>query len=239
MAVDATRATDVEVVDLATTTLRELNQRLHDLAGGRTGPRRWRVLNPSGAHAVACGLDADVEVEIEGHVGYYCAGMNKRATVRVHGHASTGLAENMMSGTVIVDGSVSQSAGATARGGLLVVRGDASSRCGISLKGADIVVRGSVGHMSAFMAQTGRLVVCGDAGDALGDSIYEARLYVRGEVAGLGADCVEKEVRDEHVAEVRELLALAGIDDVDPAAFRRYGSARRLYTFHVDNAGAY
>jgi glutamate synthase domain-containing protein 3 len=165
--------------------------------------------------------------------------MNKRATVRVHGNASTGLAENMMSGAVIVDGSVSQSAGATARGGLLVVRGDASSRCGISLKGADIVVRGSVGHMSAFMAQTGRLVVCGDAGEALGDSIYEARLYVRGEVAGLGADCVEKDVRDDHVAEVRDLLARAGIDDVDPAAFRRYGSARRLYTFHVDNAGAY
>ena len=70
------------------------------------------------------------------------------------------------------------------------------------MKGVDIVVHGSVGHMSAFMAQKGCLVVCGDAGDALGDSIYEARLYVRGEVAGLGADCVEKEMRDEHVAEL-------------------------------------
>jgi glutamate synthase domain-containing protein 3 len=239
MAVEAHRATDVEVVDLASTSLRELNQRLHDLAGGGPDPTRWRVLNPSGAHALACGLDADLEVEIEGHVGYYCAGMNKRATVRVHGNASTGLAENMMSGTVIVDGSVSQSAGATAHGGLLVVHGDASSRCGISLKGADIVVRGAVGHMGAFMAQTGCLVVCGDAGEALGDSIYEARLYVRGAVAGLGADCVEKEVREEHVAQVRDLLDRAGIDDVDPAEFRRYGSARRLYTFQVDNAGAY
>ena len=47
------------------------------------GPRRWRVVNPSGAHAVACGLDAELEVEIDGHVGYYCAGMNKHATVRV------------------------------------------------------------------------------------------------------------------------------------------------------------
>ena len=36
--------------------------------------------------------------------------------------------------------------------------------------------------------------------------------------------------------EVRDLLVQAGIDDVDPASFRRYGSARRLYTFHVDNA---
>src|SRR2546421_8098036 len=82
--------TAVEVVDLATTTLRELNQRLHDLAGGAPGPRHWRVLNPSGAHAIACGIDAEIEVEIEGHAGYYCAGMNKLATVRVHGNASTG-----------------------------------------------------------------------------------------------------------------------------------------------------
>jgi glutamate synthase domain-containing protein 3 len=142
----------------------------------------------------------------------------------------------MMSGLVVVDGSASQSAGATAHGGLLVIRGDASARCGISLKGADVVVRGSVGHMAAFMAQTGRIVVCGDAGDALGDSLYETRIYVAGEVAGLGADCIEKELRDEHREEVRELLGRAGIDDVDPASFRRYGSARRLYTFKIDNA---
>lgn len=228
-----------EVVDLATTPLRELNQRLHDLAGDGDGPRRWRVVNPNGAHAIACGLDAEVEVEIEGHAGYYCAGMNKHATVRVHGNAGTGLAENIMSGTVIVEGSASQSAGATGRGGLVVVHGDASARCGISMKGVDIVVRGSVGHLSAFMAQTGCLVVCGDAGDALGDSIYEARIYVAGTVAGLGADCVEKEMRPEHVEQVRDLLARAGIDDVDPASFRRYGSARQLYTFKVDNASAY
>jgi methylamine---glutamate N-methyltransferase subunit B len=228
----------VEVVDLAVTPLRELNQRLHDLA--RTGgkPHHWRIVNPNGAHAVAAGLDTCIEVEIEGHVGYYCAGMNKLATVHVHGNAGTGLAENMMSGLVVVDGNASQSAGATGRGGLLIVHGDAAARCGISMKGIDIVVRGSVGHMSAFMAQTGRLVVCGDAGDALGDSIYEARIYVRGEVAGLGADCVEKELRDVHRAELAELLGRADVD-ADPTDFRRFGSARRLYTFKVDNAAAY
>jgi glutamate synthase domain-containing protein 3 len=238
MAVPAVDTAELEVVDLESTSLRELNQRLHDLAAGAPGSRRFRILNPSGAHALACGLDAEIEVEVDGHVGYYCAGMNKLATVRVHGNASTGIAENMMSGRVVVDGNVSQSAGATGRGGLLVVRGDASSRCGISMKGIDIVVGGSVGHMSAFMAQRGNLVVCGDAGDALGDSIYEARLYVRGSVAGLGADCVEKEMRDEHVAQLAGLLEEAGID-ADPADFRRYGSARQLYNFKIDNAGAY
>jgi methylamine---glutamate N-methyltransferase subunit B len=231
----ATEATGIEVVDLATTPLRELNHGLHapDVAA------HWRVLNPNGAHAVACGLDAPIEVEIEGHVGYYCAGMNKLATVRVHGNAGTGVAENMMSGTVVVDGNTSQSAGATGRGGLLVIHGDASARCGISMKGVDIVVRGSIGHMGAFMAQRGRLVVCGDVGDALGDSIYESHLYVRGDVASLGADCVEKELRDNHFEELTQLLRAAGLDDVSPTDFRRYGSARNLYNFKVDHAAAY
>ena len=86
------------------------------------------------------------------------------------------------------------------------------------------------------MAQKGRLVVCGDAGDALGDSIYKARLYVRGEAAGLGADCVEKEMRDEHADELADLLERAGVEGADPSEFRRYGSARRLYNFEPDDA---
>ena len=85
-----------------------------------------------------------------------------------------------MSGTRHRGGRRQQYAGATGRGGLLVIKGNASSRCGISMKGIDIVVHGSIGHMSAFMAQSGNLVVLGDAGDALGDSLYEARLFVRG-----------------------------------------------------------
>jgi glutamate synthase domain-containing protein 3 len=230
---------DVEIVDLEQTSLRDLNQRLHDLDGTSPAPRQWRIVNPNGAHAVACGLDAPVEVEIVGHAGYYCAGMNKQATVRVHGNVSTGVAENIMSGSVIVEGTAGQSAGATGRGGLLVVHGDAGARCGISMKGVDIVVRGSIGHLSGFMAQRGRLVVCGDAGEALGDSIYETHVYVRGEVAGLGADCIEKELQPHHLAELGALLERAGFDDVDPAAFRRYGSERTLYNFKIDNAGAY
>ena len=226
--------TEVRSFDLRTASTRALNELLHDPSGGAI-----KVAHPDGAHALAAGLDGPWDVELDGHVGYYCAGMNQRASVTVRGSAGVGVAENMMSGTVVVEGNASGAAGATAHGGLLVVHGDAAARAGISLKGASIVVRGSVGHMSAFMAQSGTLLVCGDAGDALGDSLYEARLYVRGSVASLGADCVEKELGPEHVTEIAALLADAGIDDVAPGDFRRYGSARRLYNFHVDNAGSY
>ncbi|MBV8791354.1 MAG: protein glxC [Pseudolabrys sp.] len=214
--------------------LREVNQLLHDARHGD-----FLIRNPRGAHALACGLDGDLNVTIDGHVGYYCAGMNKRAHVTVIGNAGTGLAENMMSGIVHVNGDASQSAGATGCGGLLVIDGNASARCGIALRGLDVVVKGSVGHMSAFMAQAGRLVVLGDAGDGLGDSLYEAQLFVRGAVKSLGADCIEKELRGEHRAALRTLLEAAGVCDIDVAEFRRYGSARKLYHFHVDNAGQY
>ena len=94
--------------------------------------------------------------------------------------------------------------------------------------------------MSAFMAQAGTLIVLGDAGEALGDSLYEAKLFVRGKVASLGSDCIEKEMRDEHRALLSEKLHAAGLDgEIDVGEFRRYGSARKLYNFHVDNAGAY
>ena len=224
-------------VEINSEGVRELNQRLHALAAD-TNERRWLIREPMGAHAIAVGLDAPITVEIDGHVGFYCGGMNKQAEIIVRGHAGPGVAENMMSGLVRVMGNASQSAGATGHGGLLVIEGDASSRCGISMKGIDIVVGGSVGHMSAFMAQRGSLVVCGDAAEALGDSIYEARLYVRGKVDSLGADCIEKEMTDHHAEKLARLLERARIT-ADARQFRRYGSARKLYNFDIDNADAY
>ena len=229
----------MRTVDLSQTSLREFNATLHALRAD-TNETHWRVLNPRGQHALAAGLTVPVTVEIDGHAGYYCGGMNKEATIILNGNAGQGVAENMMSGMVHVKGDASQAAGATGCGGLLVVDGNASARCGISMKGIDIVVKGSVGHLSAFMGQGGNLVVLGDAGEALGDSIYEARLFVRGSVESLGADCIEKPMEEHHKAGLAKLLAAAGLNGaVDPGSFRRYGSARRLYHFHIDNVGSY
>lgn len=228
----------MRTIDLDATPLRELNQELHRQTDG-ANDTAWEVLNPRGKHAVAVGIDAPISVTIKGSVGYYCAGMNKKASVTVLGSAGPGVGENMMSGTIVIKGDASQYAGATGRGGLLVIEGNAASRCGISMKGIDIVVRGNIGHMSAFMAQSGHLVVLGDAGDALGDSIYEAKLFVRGSVKSLGADCIEKEMRPEHHEALRVLLDRAGISGVETAEFKRYGSARKLYNFNIDNADAY
>jgi glutamate synthase domain-containing protein 3 len=218
--------------DLSKETVRALNFFLHRRAADE-GVSQIRVHHPDGAHSIACGLDAELDVHIHGHVGYYVAGMNQHASITVHGNAGPGAAENMMSGRVHVKGFASTAAGASAHGGLLVVDGDASLRCGISLKGADIVIGGSVGSFSAFMAQAGRLVICGDAGDALGDSLYEAVIYVRGKVRSLGADARFEAMSDTDRAAVKSLLAAAGLAH-DPADFKRVASAKSLYHWHAD-----
>jgi methylamine---glutamate N-methyltransferase subunit B len=225
-------------LDLKIKKLRFINNALQNL-DFKKNERSFIIINPEGSHALCAGLNNEMEILIKGHVGYYCAGMNQKAHITIDGNVGTGVAENMMSGIVHVKGNASQSAGATAHGGLLIIDGDASSRCGISMKGIDIVVKGSVGHMSGFMAQSGTMVVCGDAGEALGDSLYETEIFVKGVVKSLGADCVEKKMEKNHLDKINDLLKKSGINNIKPSSFKRYGSARKLYNFNIDNVSSY
>ena len=222
-------------LDLKKLKLRNVNDKLQNL-DRKKNERDFTIINPEGNHAICAGLNNEMNVTIKGHVGYYCAGMNQKANITIEGNVGTGVAENMMSGKVHVKGNASQSAGATAHGGLLIIDGDASSRCGISMKGVDIVVKGSVGHMSGFMSQSGNLIVCGNAGEALGDSLYETNIYIRGKVKSLGADCIEKKMDKKHLNKLKKFLKDAEIKNFKAESFKRYGSARKLYNFKIDNS---
>jgi glutamate synthase domain-containing protein 3 len=220
------------IFDLAHTPLREVNRFLHQNTLEHNSGT-VRILNPDGAHNIAVGVDAPVNIEIVGHAGYYAAGMNQGANVTIFGNVGTGVAENMMSGRVQVKGFASVSAGASAQGGLLFVEGNAGLRCGISLKGGDIVVGGSVGSFAAFMAQAGRIVICGDAGDALGDSLYEAVIYVRGNIKSLGADAQIEPMTESDEQSITELLAQTNLA-FDPKEFKRVASAKQLYHWNAN-----
>ena len=224
-------------LDLAQISVRALNQFLHHELT-RQNIQHVEILHPNGMHNLAVGLDADVDVVIRGHAGYFIGGMNKQARIDVHGSVGWSVAENIMSGVVRVRGNASECAAASGHGGLVVIEGNASSRCGISMKGCDIVVGGSVGHVSAFMAQAGRLVVCGDAAAGLGDSLYEAVIYVRGKIHGLGADAQEEPMTERDSAELGSLLRQAGFNYA-PAEFKRVASARRLYHWNSEHQQDY
>ena len=225
-------------LDLKKKKLREINNTLQNL-DVKKNERDFTIINPEGSHALCAGLNQEMKVLVKGHVGYYCAGMNQKAHIIIDGNVGTGVAENMMSGTVHVKGNASQSAGATAHGGLLVIDGDASSRCGISMKGVEIIVKGSVGHMSAFMAQAGTLMICGNAGDALGDSIYETVIYLAGTPKSLGVDCIEKKITKNDLKKIENLIKVGNIKKLKAHNFKKFGSARKLYNFNIDNVSEY
>ena len=230
----------MDVFDLAEQPLRELNRTLHGL-GAETNRTHWRVTNPRGKHALAAGVDAPVTIEIEGHAGYYCAGMNKQATVVVHGSAGVGVAENMMSGFR-----------ARARGCEPVGRGDGAWRAAADRRQCVGAVRDfdeGRGHRRARVGGT-HVRVSWRRRDTWWCSAMPGRTwatvctrrscFVAGSVASLGSDCVEKPVDAADLAALHGVLDRAGLaGEIDATAFRRYGSARTLYHFHVDNAGAY
>src|ERR1017187_588261 len=89
--------------DLSRDSVRQLNLYLHKHAVGE-GISQIRVQHPDGAHSIACGLDADLDVHLHSYVGDCVAGMNQHASVTVYGNAGPGAAENMMSGRVHVKG---------------------------------------------------------------------------------------------------------------------------------------
>jgi len=223
--------------NLAEQTVREMNHYLHEVLPGED-VKQVNILHPNGNHSIAAGVDADVDVDVLGHAGYFLAGMNQHARITVHGNVGWSVAENIMSGTVRVRGNASQCAAASGHGGLVVIEGDASSRCGISMKGVDIVVGGSVGHAAGFMAQAGRMIVCGDADPGLGDSLYEAVIYVGGTIAGLGSDARQEQMTDDDFATVASLLRKAKLD-YDPQRFKRIASARSLYHWNNDAGQRY
>ena len=228
----------IENLDFKKNSLRKINSFLQNI-DFKSNKRDFTLKNPSGEHAICAGLKDNMLVKINGHVGYYCGGMNKKANIIIEGNAGTGLGENMMSGTIHVKGNTSQSTGATAHGGTIIVDGDASSRCGISMKGVDIIVKGSVGHMSCFMAQAGTLLVCGNAGEALGDSIYETIIYIAGKPKSLGVDCIEKKITKTDIEKIKNLLKQGNIKKLKPSNFKKFGSARKLYNFNIDNVSDY
>jgi glutamate synthase domain-containing protein 3 len=219
---------------------RAVNHALRSLAPGA----RVCVIHPRGRHNLAVGLAAPISITVEGNAGYFLGGLcgasdGTGPDILVNGFVGWSVGENLMGGSIRVRGSASQSAGSSARGGRIIIDGDASLRAGISLKGATLAVGGDAGAMSGFMAQSGIILIGGNAGHGLGDSLYEAVIYVAGSVASLGADAIVKEMTDDDVLTVKELVEETGFDHIDPNRVTKVASARQLYHFSTQNHGAY
>ena len=107
---------ETKKIDLKNTEVRELNRMLQKRDGNNFN--YFNIINPMGAHAIATGLDNEIDVLIDGHVGYYCAGMNQQSIVTINGNAGVGVAPSVAFTSPIVTLSATETAAAGSATGL-------------------------------------------------------------------------------------------------------------------------
>jgi glutamate synthase domain-containing protein 3 len=214
-------------IDCHNQTTRDINRALKQAIA--TGQREICLLHPDARHNLAVALLEKVHLQIQGSVGYYCAGMMDGAHVEIYGSAGWGTGESMLDGTIVIDGNAGSAVAASIRGGTVVVRGDAAARAGVSMKGGTLLIGGNCGPMAGFLMQKGRLIICGDAGDAVADSMYEGIVFVGGHIQSLGHDTLVQEPTEQDKTDLHHLMALHRLGE--PPAFKKIVSARKLWNF--------
>ena len=72
------------ILDLLKKPLSEINTYLQNIDQSNI-KKNYIILNPNGLHAICAGLKKNISVHINGHTGYYCAGMNQNAKIIIEG----------------------------------------------------------------------------------------------------------------------------------------------------------
>ena len=229
----------MQTVDLAKTALRELNQALHHLREGPTRPtgrcstRRARMRSRSASTRRSAS-------RCKGSVGYYCAGMNKRGDDHRGRHRRAGRRREHDVGHGRREGRRQPVCrrhrprrAARHRGQRLVAlrhldeghrhRRARQYRPHVGLHGAV----GQPRRARRRRRRARRFHLRGAALRARRGEEPRRRLHREGDARRSISSCSSA------------LLEKAGVDGVAPEEFRRYGSARKLYNFNIDNADAY
>ncbi len=168
--------------------------------------------NPDAKHYIAAGLTEDVEVIIEGSVGYFVGTMIHGPRIIVQGNAGWYPGDNVTAGEVIIENHAGDGVGQGMYGGTVVVKGNAGSRVGQIMKNGTVIIGGDVEIMTGMYMMGGTIVVLGDAGTYTGESMLRGEIYVLGDVEGLGKNAKRVEPTDEDIDRVWEMISGYGLD---------------------------
>ena len=172
---------------------RDLNRMVKEAAAA--GERDFTLDNVNGQRYIGTGLDAAVNIEINGVPGNDLAAFMNGPRIRVFANGQDGIGNTMNAGTVEVHGMAGDVLGYGMRGGRIFIRGDVGYRVGIHMKEyrrqVPVLIAGGCADdfFGEYMAG-GILVLLGLdrpagkplCGDYLGTGMHGGVIYVRGEV---------------------------------------------------------
>ena len=140
-------AIELNLINACKMETRDLNRELRSLAYGH---RKIFIENPRGIHNIAAGLRGNVEVMIEGSVGYFAGTMIDGPKVSINGNAGWFLGDNMTGGSILVNGHAGNGVGQGIYGGDIAVKEDAGDRVGALMKSGHILIGGDAGIMAGL-----------------------------------------------------------------------------------------
>ena len=182
-------------IDAEGMSYRKLNSLLREQLPENGNKRRFQLYNVRGQRYIGEGLNAKVEIIIEGVAGNDLAAFAEDVDIRVYGNVQDGVANTMGSGKIVVHGSAGDILGYSMRGGSVIILGDAGYRAGIHMKGyqhkqPNIVIGGSAGDFLGEYMAGGRIVVLGlnstrdkIVGNNLGAGMHGGKIYIRDQVS--------------------------------------------------------
>ncbi|MFH1125501.1 MAG: tributyrin esterase [Candidatus Altiarchaeota archaeon] len=195
----------MKVLDLEGMTPRQANKLIKEEA---LKEKKIVIESPHSIHFLCAGLDLEKEVELEvnGDLGYYAASMINNVKVKINGRAGWYPADNMTSGEVEIMGDGGDGAGQGMYGGTLIVHGNTNSRTGQLMKNGLIIVKGNSGFMTGLYMMNGKIIVCSDLEEYAGESIIGGAIYFGGGYKSLGKNAKVEEVSDEEIQWLKKTL---------------------------------
>jgi len=180
-------------IDASGVHYRELNRRVKEAAAA--GERDIVLDNVNGQRYIGTGVDAELNIEINGVPGNDLAAFMNGPRIRVAANGQDGIGNTMNAGSVVVHGMAGDVLGYGMRGGRIFIRDDVGYRVGIHMKEykkqVPVLVAGgcAADFFGEYMAG-GILVLLGLsrppgkplAGDYLGTGMHGGVIYLRGEV---------------------------------------------------------
>lgn len=188
---------------------KELNRTIKEQA-----PRHDKLIinYPESKHNICAGLTEDVDIEINGSVGYFVGTMVNGPRIHINGNAGWFAGDNMTDGELIIEGTAGDGAGQGIYGGTVIVKGSAGSRTGEIMKGGTVIIGGNSGYMTGLLMMGGRLIILGDVTDDVGESIMRGTIYVLGDVKSLGKNAIMEEMTLQDQEELKEVLTEYGFE---------------------------
>lgn len=218
------------VIDAKGLHYRQLNEKVREAV--RNGETELRLINVNGQRYIGDGIEAQVNITVEGVPGADLGAFMNGPTVIIHANAQDHVANTMNEGRIVIHGDAGDVLGYAMRGGELFIKGDVGYRVGIHMKEYQdkipvVVIGGTAGDFFGEYMAGGTLILLGldtgnngkdeIAGNYFGTGMHGGKIYVRGqiedyklgkEVAVVELDGADREIIKKHVTEFASEVGL-------------------------------